>query len=137
MLGVRWPKCLEREFTDRKVRVSNPTSASRLSLYRLWKPGSILALVSSSGGMTVTHRKGATAERFFLKLCLITKSIGLETAQWLRRQLTDQKVYGSNPTSASRLLLSRFGKLGSRPAPVLPSVCMTARQQKGAAAERK
>ncbi|KAG5452537.1 hypothetical protein CSKR_113088 [Clonorchis sinensis] len=28
--GVRWPKWLEREFTDRKVRGSNPTSACDL-----------------------------------------------------------------------------------------------------------
>ncbi|KER23005.1 hypothetical protein T265_14729, partial [Opisthorchis viverrini] len=29
-IGARWPKWLEREFTDRKVRGSKPTSASRL-----------------------------------------------------------------------------------------------------------
>ncbi|KER28310.1 hypothetical protein T265_04839 [Opisthorchis viverrini] len=28
--GARWPKWLEPEFTDRKVRGSNPTSATRL-----------------------------------------------------------------------------------------------------------
>ncbi|KER25322.1 hypothetical protein T265_07198 [Opisthorchis viverrini] len=28
--GARWPKWFEREFTDRKVRGSNPTSATRL-----------------------------------------------------------------------------------------------------------
>ncbi|KER22127.1 hypothetical protein T265_09696 [Opisthorchis viverrini] len=33
----------------------------------------------------------------------------LETAQWLRRQLTDRKVRGSNQTSASRLLLCGLG----------------------------
>ncbi|KER33211.1 hypothetical protein T265_12666, partial [Opisthorchis viverrini] len=55
---------LEREFTDRKVRGSNPTSASRLPLARLQQPGSIPALVSPSCGMAARHRKGATAERF-------------------------------------------------------------------------
>ncbi|KAG5452702.1 hypothetical protein CSKR_102129 [Clonorchis sinensis] len=42
---ARWLKWLEREFTDRKVRGSNPTSASRLPLSRLGRPGSIPALV--------------------------------------------------------------------------------------------
>ncbi|KAG5446483.1 hypothetical protein CSKR_114056 [Clonorchis sinensis] len=64
-LGARWPKWLEREFTDRQVRGSNPTSASRLLLSRLGQPGSIPALVQPSGSMAVRHRKGATAERFF------------------------------------------------------------------------
>ncbi|KER33035.1 hypothetical protein T265_12674, partial [Opisthorchis viverrini] len=54
-----------REFTDRKVRGSNPTSATRLPLSRLRRPGSIPALVQPSGRMAVRHRKGATAERFF------------------------------------------------------------------------
>ncbi|KAG5448283.1 hypothetical protein CSKR_110464 [Clonorchis sinensis] len=56
---------LERERTDRKVRGSNPASASRLPLPRLGQPGSIPALVLPSGGMAARHRKGATAERFF------------------------------------------------------------------------
>ncbi|KAG5444023.1 hypothetical protein CSKR_106202 [Clonorchis sinensis] len=59
------PKWLEREFTERKDRGSNPTSASRLPLSRLRQPGSVLALVQPSGGMAVRHRRGATAERFF------------------------------------------------------------------------
>ncbi|KAG5443685.1 hypothetical protein CSKR_104597 [Clonorchis sinensis] len=54
---------LERERTDRKVRGSNPASASRLPLSRLGQPGSIPALVQPSGGMAARHRKGATAER--------------------------------------------------------------------------
>ncbi|KAG5444076.1 hypothetical protein CSKR_104237 [Clonorchis sinensis] len=62
-VGARRPKWLERELTDRKVRGSNPTSASRLPLSRLGQPGSIPALVQPSGGMAVRHRKGATAER--------------------------------------------------------------------------
>ncbi|KER33032.1 hypothetical protein T265_00943 [Opisthorchis viverrini] len=62
--GARWPKWLEREFTNRKVRGSNPTSATRLPLSRLGQPGSIPALLLPSGGMAARHRKGATAERF-------------------------------------------------------------------------
>ncbi|KER27618.1 hypothetical protein T265_05342 [Opisthorchis viverrini] len=62
-IGARWTKWLEREFTDRKVRGSNVTSASRLPLPRLGQPGSIPALVQPSGGMAVRHRKDATAER--------------------------------------------------------------------------
>ncbi|KAG5447290.1 hypothetical protein CSKR_106181 [Clonorchis sinensis] len=59
---TRWLKWLEREFTDRKVRGSNPTSASRLPLSRFGQPGSIPALMLPSGGMAVRHRKDATAE---------------------------------------------------------------------------
>ncbi|KAG5454706.1 hypothetical protein CSKR_104920, partial [Clonorchis sinensis] len=42
---------LEGKFTDRKVRGSNPTSASRLPLSKLGQPGNIPALVLPSGGM--------------------------------------------------------------------------------------
>ncbi|KAG5450703.1 hypothetical protein CSKR_102923 [Clonorchis sinensis] len=62
-----WLKWLEREFNNRKVRGSNPTSASRLPLSRLGQPGSISALVLPSGGMAARHRKGVTAERFLLR----------------------------------------------------------------------
>ncbi|KAG5442342.1 hypothetical protein CSKR_109298 [Clonorchis sinensis] len=55
--GARWLKWLEREFTDRKVRGSNPTSASRFPLPRLGQPGSISALVLFSGRMAARHRK--------------------------------------------------------------------------------
>ncbi|KAG5443693.1 hypothetical protein CSKR_104604 [Clonorchis sinensis] len=54
---------LEREFTDREVCGSNPTSASRLPLSRLGQPGIIPALVLPPGSMAVRRRKGATAER--------------------------------------------------------------------------
>ncbi|KAG5441967.1 hypothetical protein CSKR_110774 [Clonorchis sinensis] len=57
------PPWLEREFTDRKVRGSNPTSASQLPRSRFGQPGSIPALVLPSGGMAAAHRKGVTAER--------------------------------------------------------------------------
>ncbi|GAA50865.1 DNA-directed RNA polymerase III subunit RPC6 [Clonorchis sinensis] len=63
---ARW---LEREFTNRNVRGSNPTSASRLPLSRLGQPGSIPVLVLPSSGMAATHRKGVTAERFIYILC--------------------------------------------------------------------
>ncbi|KER19830.1 hypothetical protein T265_11496 [Opisthorchis viverrini] len=62
-IGARWTKWLEREFTDRKVRGSNPTSATRLPLSRLGRPGSIPALVQPSCGMAARHRMVATAER--------------------------------------------------------------------------
>ncbi|KER27485.1 LOW QUALITY PROTEIN: hypothetical protein T265_13775 [Opisthorchis viverrini] len=42
---ARWPKWLERELTDRKVRGSNLTSATRLPLSRLGQLGSIPALM--------------------------------------------------------------------------------------------
>ncbi|KAG5452188.1 hypothetical protein CSKR_104288 [Clonorchis sinensis] len=61
---ARWPKWLEREFTGRKVRGSNPTSVSRLPLSGLGQPGSISALILPSGGMAARHRKRATAELF-------------------------------------------------------------------------
>ncbi|KER24500.1 hypothetical protein T265_14416, partial [Opisthorchis viverrini] len=69
-LGARWPKWLECEFTDRKVRGSNPTSISQPPLSRLGQPGSIPALMQLSGGMAVRHQKGATAERSALLLVL-------------------------------------------------------------------
>ncbi|KAG5446023.1 hypothetical protein CSKR_103905 [Clonorchis sinensis] len=53
---------LERGFTDRKVRASNPTSASPLSMSKLVQPSSIPALVLLSGGMAIRHRKGTSAE---------------------------------------------------------------------------
>ncbi|KAG5441733.1 hypothetical protein CSKR_110667 [Clonorchis sinensis] len=56
---TQWLEC---EFTDRKVRDSNPTTAFRLHLSRLGQPGTIPALVLPSGGMAMKHRKGATAE---------------------------------------------------------------------------
>ncbi|KAG5442395.1 hypothetical protein CSKR_103632 [Clonorchis sinensis] len=52
------------EFTDRKIRGSNPISASRLLLSRLKKPGSITALVLALCGVAARHQTGITAERF-------------------------------------------------------------------------
>ncbi|KAG5451107.1 hypothetical protein CSKR_106651 [Clonorchis sinensis] len=62
--GARWLKRLEREFTDRKVLGSNPTSASRLPLSRFEMPGSIPVLALPSGGMAARQRKGDTAEKY-------------------------------------------------------------------------
>ncbi|KAG5442210.1 hypothetical protein CSKR_100203 [Clonorchis sinensis] len=56
---VQWFEC---EFTDRKVRGSNPTSASRLPLSGLGQPGCIQALMLPTDSMAVRHRKGVTAE---------------------------------------------------------------------------
>ncbi|KAG5451281.1 hypothetical protein CSKR_106562 [Clonorchis sinensis] len=64
---LRWLKWSARKFTDRKVRGSSPTSASRLPLSRLGQLGSIPAHVLSSSGMAARHRKGVTAERFDTK----------------------------------------------------------------------
>ncbi|KER26134.1 LOW QUALITY PROTEIN: hypothetical protein T265_14065 [Opisthorchis viverrini] len=64
--GSETTQRLERKFTDRKVRGSNPTSACRLPLSRLGHPGSIPALVLSPCDMASRHRKGATSERFIL-----------------------------------------------------------------------
>ncbi|KAG5452063.1 hypothetical protein CSKR_111103 [Clonorchis sinensis] len=67
-LAVPQPSCarrlkgLECEFTDRKVRGSNSSSASRLPLTRLGQPGSVPALLLPSGGMAAKYRKGGTAE---------------------------------------------------------------------------
>ncbi|KAG5441675.1 hypothetical protein CSKR_103189 [Clonorchis sinensis] len=84
------------EFTDRKVRSSNPTSASRLLLSRLEQPGSKSALMLPHGGMAVLTLWPALAV--------------YSPNQRLERERTDRKVRGSNPASASRLPLSRLGQ---------------------------
>ncbi|KAG5443202.1 hypothetical protein CSKR_110549 [Clonorchis sinensis] len=118
---------LGREFTDRRVRGSDPTSASRSPLSRFGQPDSIPALVHTSGCMVFKTR--------LLRACLHCLHWG-EIAQWLERERTDRKVRGSNPASASRLPLPRLGQPGSIPALVLPSGGMAARHRKGATAER-
>ncbi|KAG5446775.1 Nuclear speckle splicing regulatory protein 1 [Clonorchis sinensis] len=123
---ARRPKWLERELTDRKVRGSNPTSASRLPLSRLGQPGSIPALLG-------TERVLQLNDFFLLALFAIP---GSGIVLWLKRKLTNRKVHGSNPTSASRLPLSRLGQPGSIPGLMLPSGGMTARRRKGVTAER-
>ncbi|KAG5450157.1 hypothetical protein CSKR_201130 [Clonorchis sinensis] len=69
---------LEREFTNLKVYVSNPASASQLLLSRLGQPGSIPALVLPSGDMTARHWKVVTAGRLRLRCKrLPTNSVAL------------------------------------------------------------
>ncbi|KAG5440999.1 hypothetical protein CSKR_114099 [Clonorchis sinensis] len=75
--GARWPKLLEREFTDRRVRGSNPTSASRLPLSRLGQPGSIPALVQPSDGTAVRHRKATFVQFGFKQNIRLTETQGL------------------------------------------------------------
>ncbi|KAG5455256.1 hypothetical protein CSKR_106438, partial [Clonorchis sinensis] len=138
------PQCetdqwLERKFTDRKVRGSNPTSASQLPLSRLGQPGSIPAPMLPLGYIAVRHQKGATAERFSsLSLdcsCLNMDSLVVsQPSCFLRREFADRKVRGSNPTSVSRLLLSRLGKVGSISALVLSLDSTAARFVRSAAA---
>ncbi|KAG5449372.1 hypothetical protein CSKR_101182 [Clonorchis sinensis] len=60
----------------------------------------------------------------------LTQSNGM--AQWLERIFTDQNVRGSNPTSASRLPLSRFWQPGSIPTLVLVLNGVAAGHRKGA-----
>ncbi|KAG5453186.1 hypothetical protein CSKR_112747, partial [Clonorchis sinensis] len=60
-------------------------------------------------------------------------SAGARWPKWSERGFTDRKVCGSNPTSTSRLPLSRIGQPGSIPALVQPSGGMAARHRKGAA----
>ncbi|KER22732.1 hypothetical protein T265_09217 [Opisthorchis viverrini] len=59
-----------------------------------------------------------------------------EMAEVVRARITNLKVRGSNPTSATRLPLSRLGQPGSIPALVLPSGGMAARHRKGCYSER-
>ncbi|KAG5445779.1 hypothetical protein CSKR_114032 [Clonorchis sinensis] len=108
------------------------------SVNPLGQPGIILALVLPSGGMAVRHRKGATAERRkpVTELSTSFNRINGETVFWLEREFADRKVRGSNPTSASRLPLSRFGQPGSISALVQPSGGMTVRHRRGATGER-
>ncbi|KER26486.1 hypothetical protein T265_13986, partial [Opisthorchis viverrini] len=65
---TRWPKGLEREFTNRKVHGSNPTSASQFPLSRLGQPGSIPALVQPLSGMALNDFLNATTKNAKLPL---------------------------------------------------------------------
>ncbi|KAG5452395.1 hypothetical protein CSKR_100794 [Clonorchis sinensis] len=70
------------------------------------------------------------------QILLITATLLGRRLKWSERELTDRKVLGSNPTSASRLPLSRLGQPGSIPALVLPSGGMASRHRKSVTAER-
>ncbi|KER25110.1 hypothetical protein T265_07397 [Opisthorchis viverrini] len=61
---------------------------------------------------------------------------GARWTKWLECEFTYQKVRRSNPTSASRLPLSRLGQPDSIPGLVSPSCGMATRHRKGATAER-
>ncbi|KAG5449319.1 hypothetical protein CSKR_100596 [Clonorchis sinensis] len=122
LLIARWLKWLEREFTDRKVCGSNPTSASRLPLSRLGRPDSIPALVVPSGCMAVRHRKGFTAER--MGCPPPTQHAHLH---WCENDITE--IDG-------RLPLLRLGQLVIIPALVIPSGGLAARHRNGVTAER-
>ncbi|KER24099.1 hypothetical protein T265_08143 [Opisthorchis viverrini] len=80
--GAGWTKWLERKFTDREVRGSNPTSASRLPLSSHGRPGSIPALVLHSCGMAARHRKDASFPSFFNRIQMETQLSPLNSA-WL------------------------------------------------------
>ncbi|KER30005.1 hypothetical protein T265_03485 [Opisthorchis viverrini] len=125
-LEARLPKWLEREFTDRKVSGSNPTSASRLPLSRLEQHVSIPAPVARQ---RVTELSKISHSTYTVHSTPYgSKHLGVLRARRLKcleREFTDRKVRGSNPTSVSRLPLSRLRQPGSIPAPVPPS-CDTA-----------
>ncbi|GAA51781.1 hypothetical protein CLF_106788 [Clonorchis sinensis] len=126
ILGTRCLKWSEREFTDRKVRGSNPTSASRLPLSRLGQPGSIPALVLPSGGMAARlgkptlvlpsggvaarHRKGVTVERFLYQFRLKTK-ISSHSIPLPRKGKSQNFRWPFVVVQAARLVDSKFGLL--------------------------
>ncbi|KAG5444654.1 hypothetical protein CSKR_100761 [Clonorchis sinensis] len=66
--GDEMSQYVKHKFTDRKVRNSNTTSASRFPLSRFGQLDSISALVLPSGSMAVRRRKGAIAERMVEKM---------------------------------------------------------------------
>ncbi|KAG5454952.1 hypothetical protein CSKR_105888 [Clonorchis sinensis] len=94
----------------------------RLSIYAIdqW--------VSSIPPTSVDQLAAATLDRLVSRFTV--------HSQWLEREFTDRKVRSWNPTSESRLLLSRLGQPGSIPALVLPSGGMAARHRKGVTAGR-
>ncbi|KAG5442644.1 hypothetical protein CSKR_109486 [Clonorchis sinensis] len=136
-LVARWPKWLEREFTDRKVRglgnlaVSQPSwllvVAWQLSIERALQPNSFFPVVTTCEIEVNDCNDIETTGPF--------STLGKMT-QWFEHEFTDQKIGGSKPTSASRIPLSRLGQLGNIPALMLPSGGMAVRHRKGATAER-
>ncbi|KAG5444601.1 Yip1 member 1 [Clonorchis sinensis] len=181
LLRTRWPKWLEREFTDRELCGSNPTSASRIPLSRLGQPGNIPILVLfrvvlELGTERMLQPNIETACTPVLRRCqlncdkksfscstlsvpnchaTINKHDGLDTVRlaksrlgkprgrgrvrttslyfrllrtrwpkWLEREFTDRELCGSNPTSASRIPLSRLGQPGNIPILVLFRVAL-------------
>ncbi|KER30231.1 hypothetical protein T265_03288 [Opisthorchis viverrini] len=72
----------------------------------------------------------------FLSCQGLSQLVPARWLKWLEREFVDRKALGSNPTSASRLPLSRFGQPGSILTLVLPSDGMAARHRKGVRAEQ-
>ncbi|KER24700.1 hypothetical protein T265_07700 [Opisthorchis viverrini] len=122
---------LEHEFTDRKVRGSNPTPALGLSLSRLGQPGSIPAYMHLSDGIAVSHQKGATSERIIHSPPSPTFRPRIGTAQWSKRELTGP--WFDSTSRASVLLLYKLGQPGSISALVLPSGGAAAMRRNAAA----
>ncbi|KER25111.1 hypothetical protein T265_14277, partial [Opisthorchis viverrini] len=106
---ARWPKWLECEFTDQKVRGSNSTSASRLPLSRPRQPGSISAPALPSGGMAARHRRVVQLNNYIIIIFVQTYFL---------------------------LVLRRLGQPGSILALVQPSGGMAVRLLKDATAKR-
>ncbi|KER28116.1 LOW QUALITY PROTEIN: hypothetical protein T265_13641 [Opisthorchis viverrini] len=106
-IRVRWAKWLEREFTDRKVRGSNPTSATRLPLSKLGQLGSITALVLPSGGMAARHRK------VFDHRCL-RSIVRIWWEHWISNSEVRRAVFGRNnsPSIDELITLHRLRWIG-------------------------
>ncbi|KAG5454120.1 hypothetical protein CSKR_110478 [Clonorchis sinensis] len=110
---TRW---LERGFADRKVRGSNPTSASRLpQAWATWQYPSPRTFFGWHGILPLLSRTSINFDnKQFGKKSLQLKSCDsmLLAKQILTPQdSSDRKVRDSNPTTGSRLLPSRLGKL--------------------------
>ncbi|KER26497.1 hypothetical protein T265_06285 [Opisthorchis viverrini] len=127
----------EREFTDRKVRGSNPTSGSRLTLCRLGRPGTILALMLPSDGMAgISHHQRAADFKKMHRMQLRKhqekdihwwsnpsylkqskeKIIGTRDhrtrwLKWLEREITDRKARAKQPSSRYKLSLKRQNRI--------------------------
>ncbi|KAG5448947.1 hypothetical protein CSKR_103430 [Clonorchis sinensis] len=98
---------LEGQETVRQTSTHGPTWYERLS-------------ISSPGGFRTTFLRpisalGSPSRRSAVRhsIHFEIRSSGGEMARWLGREFTDRKVRGSNPTTVSRLPLSRFGQPGS------------------------
>ncbi|KAG5442647.1 Vacuolar protein-sorting-associated protein 28 [Clonorchis sinensis] len=81
-------------------------------------------------------RSGVESSAEIRSVVAFFRSGGARWLKWSERESTDWKVCGSNPTSASRLPLCKFGQPGSISALVLPSSGMAARHRKGVTAEQ-
>ncbi|KER22966.1 LOW QUALITY PROTEIN: hypothetical protein T265_14741 [Opisthorchis viverrini] len=140
--GARWPNWLEREFTDRKVRGSSPTSASRLPLSRLGQTGSIPALVLPSGCMTVRHRKSVTVgPTLTTELNSATKPLCTGGAENLERERETKSRMDFGQSEKNRSAMALFRCLvamlpeGSTRAGILPGCLSLDRESREAEVE--